>query len=241
MEKKKQKKLSIDDLSIEFLAGKQVANAETLYNALNQKKKALVHRLLCGDKKRFDITFQEEWRKFSDRNPAYATSTNENFVLKFWDKYDHIPNLLVLRCQNEALCYMLAPATVQHYMVAIATNGHNTDMLDLGKYSSSILAGMGLVNFIMEEEGGNTELFMRNICCLYEKSDIVEIEMTDPTDPAERQLLDEMMGTLIEELQINPVLVSCIKINDDFNHNDSLRGRPKSKEYGCHALVLIGM
>jgi hypothetical protein len=113
---------------------------------------------------------------------------------------------------------MHAPATVQHYMVAITTNGDQTDMLDLGKYSSSILVGTGLVNFIKEEVGGNTLLFMQNICSL-DDYDIVKIEMPNPVDPAERHELDEMMGTLIEELQIMyPVLVPCIKINDDFNH-----------------------
>jgi hypothetical protein len=81
---------------------------------------------------------------------------------------------------------------------------------------------------------------MQNICSL-DDYDIVEIEMPNPVNPAVRHELDEMMGTLIEELQIYPVLVPCIKINDDFNHSDSLRGCPECEEYGCHALVLIGM
>jgi hypothetical protein len=51
---------------------------------------------------------------------------------------------------------------------------------------------------------------MQNICSL-DDYDIVKIEMPNPVDPAERHELDEMMGTLIEELQIYPVLVPYIK------------------------------
>jgi hypothetical protein len=41
----------------------------------------------------------------------------------FWQMYDNIQNLKVIRRQTSGLCFMHAPAVLQHYLCSIESSG----------------------------------------------------------------------------------------------------------------------
>jgi hypothetical protein len=199
----------------------------------------LESRKLCNEKVQeissFSMTFMDEWEKFAFRNKAYSSVNDEkSCVVKFWDNYDHIQNLLLLRCQRAGLCYMHAPIVLQHYLVTIATKGTSNGIVDLDKYEADTISKNIPTNLALE----NGASFLYNICNL-RRAEVENVVV--PSSESTIMAQECVMEKLIKKIRDYPALVYRFTIYDDFFESDSLRGTPKGKvQAGFHAMVLIG-
>jgi len=157
----------------------------------------------------------------------------QKFDPKLFPKYDHTNTVFlkwkgieVQRAQNSGLCYMHAPALVQYYAIAQATNGKTEHkMLDIFKMIRDSYSPQKLYDHVMKDEGGNSREFLNHI--LHPNSIIVA------------KGFDASAITAIN--QYGAGLISCFKVHEDFLDDKQFQeGKPSGKFHGLHAMALVG-
>jgi hypothetical protein len=136
----------------------------------------------------------------------------------------HHPNSLSQRYQRSGLCYMHAPAMVQHY--AIQKNAKsNLPMLDLLKYVKEHFTADQLREHVFKNEGGDSIGFLKSIL------------QPDPI------LVTSAMSTHVELYnQHGPGLVSRFELHEDFWDSSKRHhyGKSTGKCIGNHAMAFVG-
>lgn len=112
--------------------------------------RALLSKLMTSDKQ-LQEKFDDEFEKFVQYAPDWDFKINDPNRVIFWNNpvYQSIKGLKILRTQKfNSLCYIMAPVVLMHYVIAINSNGVNTDTLDVSKYENFANEGAKLENFI---------------------------------------------------------------------------------------------
>jgi len=129
------------------------------------------------------------------------------------------------RCQKSGLCYMHAPAMVQHCAVSKVVHPKPAPMLDLVKQIRNDFTSKQLEEHIFHNEGGDSASFLQSILI-----------------PG-----SEVLGAGIDQVpqyfaNYGPALVSRFQVHPDFletkvhHHN----GAPTGSSVGMHAMMLAG-
>ena len=130
----------------------------------------------------------------------------------------HVAHRLPLpqRAQRSGLCYMDAPAVVQHYLVAL--HQPNVGMIDLTKFVLQCFSASELERHIFDNAGGDSHTLLHRI--LMPGSCTVSTNSFD-----------------ISLKQYGPGLVSGFKVHGDFNAGKSVSfdGEPEGEVMGVHA------
>jgi len=132
------------------------------------------------------------------------------------------PNSAVQRLQLSGLCYMHAPAVVQHYKVA---NNHNVSMLDLKEFVKNNYTAEQLEQHIFNNQGGDSKGFLLSI--LQSNSIIIS---------------SDIATHVANYANYGVALVSQFRVHDDFD-NVNIRhhyGSPYGNYIGLHAIALVG-
>jgi len=133
------------------------------------------------------------------------------------------PKSQAQRLQLSGLCYMHAPAVVQHYKIA---DNHKVPMLDIKEFIHTNFDAVQLEKHIFDDEGGDSRGFLQKI--LQPKSIVVS----------------SRIGNIADDFaQYGVGLVSQFQVFGDFYDNLTVRnhyGSPFGTYKGLHAMALVG-
>jgi len=134
------------------------------------------------------------------------------------------PGSLAQRAQKSGLCYMQAPATVQHY--ALVHNGKPPKMLDLVKFVRTHFDAEKLEKHVFEDKGGDSISFLQGI--LEPNS---QLAATNDMDRVPDYINKYGAG-----------LISRFQVHEDFNDSNLSHhhGTPVGKKLGPHAMAVVG-
>lgn len=229
-----------------FLRSKGVENPINLLSSLKDEEVDRLFKLMNGDIVLSGKTFHTEIEKFFLSCPEWTNYNETDKVCLFYQKYQHLKYLKVLRIQKSRLCSIHACVVLQHYLVTIGKNeeDENLGMLDIAKYESSQLRGINMVKFIKDELSIPAEFFFRSVLCQFRRRDsIVTLPLPSPaTLPSHNTLCEEIMS----RVEYYPALVSNFAVTSVFKARGkvSYSGIPEGDEDDyekTHAMVLIGM
>lgn len=242
-----------------FLKSKGIDNAEEIYGKLDDTGLDKIERLMSGDitsnAKNYFLEFFEHFVKLV---PAWRQSSvgdkrkldNNDIINLFWEQFTPEQNekVLVIRKQNSGNCYLHAPVVLEHYLIAIATNCESRSMttstIDIGRYENFLLSGNKLINFLLNDEGGNSLTTLKNICNL-KSSDTLKITIPDKdTAPTS---YSETCEILLKRVAYQPALVSAFQVFNEFRDKKQVSFSRNSYEVESdgddilmHSMVLIG-
>lgn len=229
----------------------------------DQNAVARLYRLYEGDKTTNSgamivdvVTFDNEYQSFCLKYPRWKScrlnifesfmnqiGLNDKAALKpilFWEAYEHIKDLKVIRRQMSGLCFIHAPVVLQHYLCSIGSDGLvNNEMLDIEKVSSKFYKGDALYDYIIRNEGGSSLNVLRDIIAPENRISKISI----PNKSMLANLYSQTCQTVTQLLQIKPALVSGFVVDDNFQTSNSVsfRGTVNHRSIkGLHAMVLIG-
>ena len=253
---------------IAFLTGKHVNSPEVFFDELDSVGKDKLARLINGDIKSSKTTFQQEYKNFTDKVPAWsyvlgkdyfqeskkAKTTHDNetersdctekdeVINLFWMQFNEEQNrkILVIRKQNSGLCYLHAPIVLEHYLIAISSVCTNASMIDIGLYEANLLDGNNLENFLLKDEGGGSKKTLQDICRL-KVDELHNVCLPSPDSSIYVSSCDEILHKVADA----PALVSCFTVYDEFLlpgkcSYDGVPIEDDNKKYDRHAMVLIG-
>jgi hypothetical protein len=128
------------------------------------------------------------------------------------------------RHQLSGLCYMHAPAMVQHY--ALGHNNHSAPMIDLVQFIKQHFSVEQLQHHIFDNRGGNSVGFLKSI--LQPNSTLVDITVPYKIPKALKAY--------------GPGLVSGFEVHEDFFNSTihHYNGTHSGTYVGNHAMALVG-
>ena len=242
------------------LETKEITDAEGVYSRLDDTALDKLNSLMGGDiicnEKNY---FLEFFKGFIERVPEWGHETihdestlgdkrkrdGNEVVNLFWSQFTSEQNekVLVVRKQNFGLCYLQAPVVLEHHLIAIASGCEHSSTIDIGKYQDFLLSGDKLLDFLLKDEGGNSQDALYEICDL-NGDDTVKYVIPDiETFPdAYKQICEKLLIRVAE----HPALVSTFRVFGDFYNSNlvSFSGRPDRKNPrsmdDTHSMVLIG-
>jgi hypothetical protein len=137
------------------------------------------------------------------------------------------PHAYVERVQLSGLCYMHAPITLQHYLVAMSSNDA-IPMLDMAEYLKKHMSAEALERRIWDDEGGDSETFLKQILVKHP----APVFLT-------RCGQEELEPYLIS---FGPALISGFEVEEAFDSGNWQHIGPMTTALkGEHAMVLVGM
>lgn len=86
----------------------------------------------------------------------WLTKQDTSKPILFWEHYDHLMGLKVLRRQLSGLCYLHAPVVLYHYLNCIFSNSSNTEMVDIEKFLCGDLKGDVPLSYLTSSKGGSS-------------------------------------------------------------------------------------
>ena len=237
---------------LEFLQRKNVDNPQTFLVQLNDIGKQKLCRLVNGDIISDATTFAIEFELFLNKVNAWnigesiedskshkRKACNNEKISLFWNQFtaELKEKIMVVRKQHSGLCYLHAPIVLEHYLIAIATSGLKTSMIDIGIYEANLLEGHKLEQFILTDDGGDSQEVLFNICDL-KLDDVDRVSIPKPSNPAFLSTCDYVL----EKVSTMPALVSSFRVYADFTVAEvsSFDGIPVGELEGRHSMVLIG-
>jgi len=133
------------------------------------------------------------------------------------------PGKLVQRHQLSGLCYMHAPAVVQHYKLDSTRN--NLPMIDLLQIVRDNFTSLELGKHIFNDEGGSSKEFLEYIL-----------------EPNSVIVVSSIMGSADFFDKYGVGLVSGFQVHADFYNGSVHRhyGKPWGNFIGSHAMALVG-
>ncbi|KAJ9436999.1 Synaptobrevin-like protein YKT6 [Diplonema papillatum] len=146
-------------------------------------------------------------------------------------------DLAISRVQHSGLCYMHAGAVMQHVVVALNSGGTHHEMLNVAKYIVQFYDNRAVRNHIVDNVGGNSIGFMRDIMGL-EGKDVLTTGLGKDEEEVEF-----MSGKLRERLRKYGIgLVSTFAVEPAFQQADgtSYDGALTEKSLGQHAMAVVG-
>ena len=242
--------------AIDFLQEKGIADPEDVASQLDEIGLDKIDRLVDGDitsnEKNY---FQECFDRFIKLAPVWGqldwwnskkqeTDSQEGVVHLFWTQFseEQLGRIMVIRKQKSGLCYLHAPVVLEHYLIAIATNGRSSSTYNIGKYEAHVLTGNHLKDFLLRDEGGSSQNTLFELCEL-DDADTILINIPSPTiAEAYSVVCEEILARVAQ----SPALVSSFVVHSDFLHSDtvSFSGIPsrgaRASNTSRHSMVLIG-
>ena len=217
------------------------------YETMVEERRDRLHKIMNGDivhgreghnEDPAPIKLQDEFDKFCERIPVWKDGGS--YV--FWRDHSNVKDkegVLVVRVQNSGLCYMHAPAALQHYVVTMNSGGTHHEMLNVAKFMKQYFTSRQLFKHIVHCEGGHSVGFMRQIMQL----GVLDIESLYILQRG--GLLTATAAGIHDALQEYGVgLVSGFNVDATF-HTSNLTSfvteKYNSEEIkGKHAMVLVG-
>ena len=192
--------------------------------------------------------FEECFTQFTDIVPAWNHSTLSGnsqeggvVVNLFWKQFsvEQQARIMVIRKQKSGLCYLHAPVVLEHYLIAIATEGKNSSTYDIGKYKAFVS------NFILEDTGGSSRDTLNELCGLTKVGDVKCYTIPDKEDG---HLYSATCQLILERVALSPALISLFHVYPDFGQTNevSFSGVPAlndnvaQSDVERHSMVLIG-
>ena len=137
------------------------------------------------------------------------------------------PHAYVERVQLSGLCYMHAPVILQHFLVAMFSDDA-IPMLDMAIYLKKHISAKLLERRIWDDEGGDSQTFLKNIL----------VKTPTPMFLA-RSGTDELESYL---KSFGPALISRFEVEEAFDSvNWQHIGSMTTASKGNHAMVLVGI
>ena len=246
---------------LSYLIQKEVRDAERTHSKLDATGLNKLKHLMGGDiirnEKNYFLEFSEnftercpEWKheNLHDESTLGAKRIRDSggVVNLFWSKYtfkEKEEMLIIRKQQNSGPCYLHGPVVLEHYLVSIASGCKITSSIDVGKCNNFLLRGDKLANFLVNDEGGDSEDTLLNICNL-SHCDKKNFSIPDVID-----LPDVYIGIcnrVLNYVADQPALVSQFKVHKDFQSSNlvSFTGSPDSGNevirHAMHCMVLVG-
>jgi len=236
-----------DDVeAVLFLQSKGIENPVRVVSSLKDVEFDRLMKLMRGDTIIDGKSFDSEIQKFFIRCPVWKNKINQEKVVLFFERYEHLQFLKVLRMQKSRLCSIHAGVVLQHYLITIGKNSkdENFGMVDISKYEANQLKGDNLMKFIKDELSIPAEFFFRNILCQFSRRDnIITIPLPVPvTIPTHNPSCEEILS----RIEFYPALVTNFAVTTVFKARGmhSYSGMPNGEEdeyEKTHAMLLIGM
>eukprot|EP00808_Paulinella_micropora_P017211 g80581.t1 len=201
----------------------------------------IIHKDVVLDEAHAPFTFESAWNAFGSEHFQWL----ESGVYLFWKHHPlalrHLEhNLTVVRVQKSGLCFMHAPATLQHYLLTLYS-GNSSAMLDVASFLRYNASWQDLWDHVWSNHGGSSVKFLEDLVNITGK-DMVDFPLQTarhfPTTWT--TLITDSMKTY------GPALVSRFHVTPDFvdqNANDSFLSNSSvdfSTSRGLHAMLLIG-
>ena len=217
------------------------------YETMVEERRDRLHKIMNGDivhgreghnEDPAPIKLQDEFDKFCERIPAWKDGGS--YV--FWRDHSNVKDkegVLVVRVQNSGLCYMHAPAALQHYVVTMNSGGTHHEMLNVAKFMKQYFTARQLFKHIVHCEGGHSVGFMQQIMQL-DDEDIESFYI-----PKHDGLLTATAAGIHDALQEYGVgLVSGFNVDATFHESELAsfvtEKYNSKKKKGKHAMVLVG-
>jgi hypothetical protein len=240
-----------DKVAEAFLCARSVDKVEGIppYQQWSDKAKARTRVVLNGDttpaeptktdddtvyESVNEVTFQKEFESFCERCPQWSADD----VALFWKTYEHITDLLVIRCQRTGLCFMHAPVTLQHYLVCICKGKKSdTGIIDIASYINKYWKSDKLADYLFRNRGGDSYRFFLEI-----NHHVPDLRMK--LDRFHMPNVDQKFWeSMMVELQSRPVLLSNFTVRDSFQSSVAVSFNTfnrDEKEVGQHAMLIVG-
>ena len=153
-----------------------------------------------------------------DPSRPFSSSAGEHvFWMRFEDrpefKQNSINEMLVIRKQSSGVCYLHASIVLEHYLIALGTNGRNRGMIDIGSYIATTLGATDLEGFLFSGHSGNAQRTLIRLCGLSE-DDHSPVTLPDPHRL--KAAFDLMCADIYNNVRYKPYLVSNFKVYNHF-------------------------
>ena len=186
------------------------------------------------------VKLETVFEGFCEEHPAWGDASQSFVFFRDHEKVKALSDaareqLKVTRIQHSGLCYMHAPAVLQHNLVTLHSGGKHHEMLNVAKYIVKFFSAKMILAHVVEHTGASSETFLENIMGLKTS------DTTARTIIAEYEA--ESAERVAEALKTSGVgLVAKFKVEPAFQGKqvsftaNALRG----KVVGLHAMTLVG-
>eukprot|EP00754_Rhynchopus_humris_P024135 Rhum_TRINITY_DN14868_c1_g1::Rhum_TRINITY_DN14868_c1_g1_i1::g.125171::m.125171 len=169
----------------------------------------------------------QSWGFFRDHAKVKALSDEDRLRVK------------VTRVQHSGLCYMHAPAVLQHYLVTLHSNGQHHEMLNVAKYIVQYFNAKRVYKHVVGPQGESSLAFLRCITDL-RKKDLERRDFKPDSDDNVRRLQMELKVAEVKKYGVG--LVSEFQVEPAFQGPQSsfLANALTGEVEGFHAMTLVG-
>ena len=198
------------------------------------------------------VKLETVFAAFCKKHPAWGDASQSFVFFRDHEKVKDLPQaareqLKVTRIQpSGGLCYMHAPAVMQHNLVTLHSGGKHHEMLNVAKYIVKFFSADMIYDRVVNDTGASSAAFLQNIMGL-ELINIHEFSI-DAGNPKDAAIVTaksttaeaELVATFLKTAGVG--LVARFKVEPAFQGNDvsftanALRG----KVVGLHAMTLVG-
>eukprot|EP01060_Flectonema_neradi_P039788 TRINITY_DN8900_c0_g1_i2.p1 TRINITY_DN8900_c0_g1~~TRINITY_DN8900_c0_g1_i2.p1 ORF type:complete len:255 (+),score=40.04 TRINITY_DN8900_c0_g1_i2:67-831(+) len=162
------------------------------------------------------ITLQNEFNKFCEKFPHWAEAEQSFVVWRDHPKMKDIKDkkaIQVVRVQNSGLCYMHAPAVLQHYVITKNSGGTHHEMLNIAKYIKYHFTTDQLYDHIVRNMGSNSVAFLQHIMGL-DDGDIKSYTLPEVAESSFKPTAQDIFNAVKEH---GVGLVSSFKVDEAFH------------------------
>ena len=187
------------------------------------------------------VKLETVFEGFCKEHPAWGDASRSFVFFRDHEKVKALSEaareqLKVTRIQpSGGLCYMHAPAVVQHNLVTVHSGGEHHEMLNVAKYIVKFFSADMIFAHVVEHTGASSETFLKNIMGL-EWGDIEQQPIIARSAAGDATYVANALKTygvgLVSEFKVEPAFQGT---EVSFTAN-ALRG----EVVGLHAMTLVG-
>ena len=199
------------------------------------------------------VKLETVFEGFCREHPAWGDASRSFVFFRDHEKVKALPEaareqLKVTRIQpSGGLCYMHAPAVMQHNLVTLHSGGEHHEMLNVAKYIVEFFSADMIYAHVVKDTGASSDTFLKNIMGLKAR-DTLSLSIPARATEAAAIIIDaefaaEEAERAAEALKICGVgLVARFKVEPAFQGTEvSFTANALQDEaIGLHAMTLVG-